>query len=101
MTKTACGRLRPFRLEEIPLDVRLRAAKHARVRELPDDNADPRDRLFAVLAATPIVDSEQESEDRARLVRAATAPSDRVYWIPAAAWEKVMGETAWGTVMGS
>jgi len=94
MQKPPTGRLRPFRLEEVPLDVRLRAAKHARVRELPDDETDPRDRLLAALAA-PAFDEERE-----KLVRAANAPSDRVYWISAAAWAKVMGDSAWAKVMG-
>src|SRR5438445_150001 len=93
--RPSAGRLRPFRLEEVPLDVRLRAAKNARVRELPDDNADPRDRLFAALAAAPPPNDDDSGvpvdDDRVRLLRAAHAPSDRVYWIPAAAWAKVMG----------
>ena len=79
------GRLRPFRLNDIPLDVRLRAAKFARTRELPDDTADARDRLFAALAAPAA------EEERARLQRVARTPSDRIYWIPAKAWNAVMG----------
>jgi hypothetical protein len=85
MTKPPAGRLRPFRLNEVPLDLRLSAAKRARVLALPDDEADPRDRLFAALAA-PSVDDARE-----QLVRAARSPSERVYWIPATAWAKVMG----------
>ena len=85
MTKTACGRLRPFRLAQIPLEIRLRAAKRASVRAIPDDAEDPRDRLFAALAA-PAID-----DDRVRLLRAAHAPSDRVYWVTEKAWAKVMG----------
>jgi hypothetical protein len=85
MTKPPAGRLRPFRLDEVPLDVRLRAANHARVKELPDDVADPRDRLFAALTA-PAADGLRD-----QLVRVARSPSPRVYWIPASAWTRVMG----------
>jgi hypothetical protein len=99
--RPSAGRLRPFRLEEVPLDVRLRAANHARVRELPDDNTDPRDRLFAVLAEAAAIDSTEDAEERARLLRAAHAPSDRIYWIRAAKWDEVMGDDAWSKVMGS
>lgn len=83
-TKPPAGRLRPFRLDEVPLDLRLAAAKRARVHELPDDVADPRDRLLAALAAPA-------DGLRDQLVRAARTPSPRVYWIPAAAWTRVMG----------
>jgi hypothetical protein len=85
MTKPPAGRLRPFRLEEVPLDVRLRAANRARIKELPDDTADPRDRLFAALSGSA------SDGLRDQLVRVAQAPSPRIYWIPAAAWTKVMG----------
>lgn len=85
MHRPPAGRLRPFRLNDIPLDVRVRAAKRAPIRALPDDAADPRDRLFATLAA-PALDDE-----RGRLVRAAEDPSERVYWIREKAWKQVMG----------
>jgi hypothetical protein len=85
MMKPPAGRLRPFRLDEIPLAVRLAAARHARVVAHLDDNADPRDRLFAALNASAA------DGLRDQLNRAARAPSGRVYWIPAAAWTRVMG----------
>jgi hypothetical protein len=85
MTKPPAGRLRPFRLDEVPIELRLRAANHARVKELPDDATDPRDRLFAALSVPAAED------ERARLQRVAMTPSERVYWIPAAAWTRVMG----------
>lgn len=87
MHRPAQERLRPFRLNDIPLDVRLHAARHAHVRVLPDDNTDGRDRLFAALtAARPDDGMEREALDRA-----ARAPSDRVYWVTAKAWARVMG----------
>jgi hypothetical protein len=85
MTKPPAGRLRPFRLNDVPLDLRLAAAKHAHVAVLPDDVADPHDRLFAALAAPA------NTGLRDQLVRVARTPSERVYWIPATAWTRVMG----------
>jgi hypothetical protein len=99
--RPAAERLRPFRLNEVPLDVRMAAARHARVRELPDDNTDPRDRLFAALTDLgPAVDSEEDVLAREALTRAARSPSERVYWITEKAWRKVMGDSAWAKVMG-
>lgn len=84
--RPAAERLRPFRLNDIPLDIRVAAARHAHVKVLPDDNADPRDRLFAALNASP-----DDGFERQALARAARDPSDRVYWIREKAWNKVMG----------
>ena len=101
MKRPAPERLRPFRLNEIPLDVRLAAARHARVGAHPDDEKDPRDRLFAALTElAPIVESEEAVLERTELTRAARAPSDRVYWIRETAWKKVMGDSSWAKVMG-
>jgi PIN domain nuclease of toxin-antitoxin system len=101
MKRPAPERLRPFRLNEIPLDVRLAAARHARVFARPDDEKDPRDRLFAALAElAPSVESEEAVHEREALTRVARSPSDRVYWIRESAWKKVMGDSAWAKVMG-
>jgi hypothetical protein len=81
--------------------VRLAAARHARVLAHPDDEKDPRDRLFAALTELgPVIEPEEVVLERAALTRAARSPSERVYWIREAAWAKVMGDSAWGKVMG-
>lgn len=101
MKRPAAERLRPFRLNEIPLELRLAAARHARVLTLPDDERDPRDRLFAVLAdPVALADPEEVVLERNALIRAAKSPSERVYWIRETAWRKVMGDSAWTRLMG-
>ncbi len=81
--------------------MRLAAARHARVGAHPDDEKDPRDRLFAaLLEIKPVIESEEAVLEREALTRAARSPSDRVYWIRETAWMKVMGDSAWAKVMG-
>lgn len=96
-------RLRPFRLNEIPLDIRLAAVRHARVAALPDDDVDARDRLFAALTELAGAEPDEDVLEREALARVARAPSDRVYWVTEKAWRNVMGEagSAWGRVMGA
>ena len=60
------GRLRVFRLTDVPLEVR---ARHA----------------------TKLLRDENSPLDRVRIGLAIDRPSDRVYAIPLAAWERVMG----------
>lgn len=86
MKQPQAGRLRPFRLSDVPIDVRLQAARRLARKDaaLPDDPTDARDRLFAALAGGV-------SRDFAVLQRVAESPSPRVYWIPERAWKKVLG----------
>jgi hypothetical protein len=82
--------LRAFRLSEVPINIRTRAAAIASMRSdlaLRDDQAGYGG-LLAKLAAQP------DMHERRALLRAAKHPSDRVYWITAKAWEEVMGADA-------
>lgn len=76
------GELRPVRLTQIPLDLRLRAARSAARNTVLPDAKLPEDRLFMTLLGP------RSSDD---LVEAARNPSDRVYWITRAAFDRVLG----------
>lgn len=79
-------RLQAFRLSQVPLEIRLRAAKRAARGPSLASEARPEDKLFASL-----LDLRLERGDDDAIVVAAKRPSERVYWISAAAWERVMG----------
>lgn len=78
--------LTAFRLSDVPLDVRLRAADRIARRSIEAIPEAPHaeDRLFARLL------SPTGADDRDMLRRIAERPSRKVYWIPRAAWERVM-----------
>lgn len=83
-------RLVAFRLAEVPLDVRVRAADSVARRAdmaLPDDAGG----VKGLLARLGDRAAGHDSADRDSLRRVAREPSDRVYWISLAAWERVMG----------
>jgi hypothetical protein len=83
-------RLRSFRLEEIPTPLRLRAARQlARMNAPPSDAVRGTDRLFARLLADQRAGGDTGDPDV--IHRVAEHPSDKVYWVTAAAWERVMG----------
>lgn len=65
--------LTPFRLSDVPITVRRRAAEP--LLRIAADSAD---------AFTAIM-----------LTRAVDEPSERVYWIPAAAWDEQVRKRAW------
>lgn len=80
--------LKAFRLSDIPYPIRKRAAKIALAqsdRALPDEQAGYGGLLARLTTpgASPAM--------RQAIERAAERPSDRVYYVRAEAWEKVMG----------
>ena len=79
------GGLHGFRLAEVPIEIRLRAAASAArsVTQAIPESKRPEDRLFLRLIAP-----EHRTADEFR--RVAEAPSERVYWISVEAWERVM-----------
>lgn len=79
------SRLTPFRLTDVPLELRLRAVRHiqrATIESIPDTKH-AEDRLFARLHSPA-------EGDRDALRRIAERPSPKVYWISLAAYERVM-----------
>lgn len=88
-------RLTSFRLTDIPLDRRLRAARAlaGRPSAIADDDVAASERLLARLRSD-FWDAEQETDTAsyAGLRKVAERPPDRVYWIPADAYERVLGE---------
>lgn len=74
------GRLVSFTLDEVPLEIRLAAVRGARIYKETESHG-PEDRLMAALHG------DVDDPMRAAAVR----PSARRYWIPAAAFERVVG----------
>ena len=79
------GGLHGFRLGDVPIEIRLRAAKSAArsVTQAIPESKRPEDRLFLRLVAP-----ELRTVDEFR--RVAEAPSERVYWVSVEAWDRVM-----------
>lgn len=83
--------LKRFCLSEVPLDIRLRAAKHlARVSAsaIKPELAGSAGLLAAVLDFRARDGSTLDPEVIEHVAR---FPSERSYWIPLEAWERVMG----------
>jgi hypothetical protein len=81
--RSGAGRLRSFRLTDIPIEMRRAAVSRVATVRVRDDDADPRDRLFARL--------QEDGGERDRLRAAAEHPSPTVYWVSAAAYERALG----------
>lgn len=83
------GALQAVRLGDIPLNLRYRAARSvARASGPVSDDVAPADRLFARLLSDQRAGGDATTE--ATLRRVAERPSERVYWISRAAYERVM-----------
>lgn len=82
--------LKAFRLSDVPIEIRLRAALAvARAHREADDKVDPRDRLFARLRSDAAAGGDSTETETIKQI--AQAPSERVYWISRDAWERVIG----------
>lgn len=82
-------RLRAFRLSDVPYDIRKRALRIAlgqSDRALPDEQSGYGGLLAKLSAPAPTWNQ------RKALELAVERPSERVYFIPMAAWQKVMGD---------
>lgn len=82
-------RLKAFRLSDVPIETRRRAAKKVARGPATSDRRPAEDKLFATL-----LDLRGPGDDA--VLEAAERPSERVYWISAAAWEQATRSSAWG-----
>lgn len=91
MSPEAGRRLKAFRLADVPLELRERAVRSVAMSSTHAAGAEikPADHLFSRLLADRAAGGDTGDVEVLRKV--AREPSERVYWISKAAWDRVIG----------